>query len=168
VIEELLGLPAHPLLVHAAVVFVPLLILVAVGYALIPRLRRYLAWAAVALAIIAPASALLAKLSGDAFRARMVREGTATPDFLPMIDEHRGFGTNLAWAAGALGLLVLILVAVTWRARASSGDGADVQQKPFTPVAIALIVGVLAAGAVSGYYVFKAGDSGARMVWTGL
>lgn len=166
-----MGLPAHPLLVHAAVVLVPLFIVVALGYALIPRLRPYLAWVAVALAIMAPGAALLAKLSGDAFRARMVREGTATPDFLPMIDEHRGFGTNLAWSVGALALLVLILVAVTWRTRASSADGSDgtdVRQKPFTPVAIALIVGILAAGAVSGYYVFKAGDSGARMVWTGL
>ena len=34
--EEFAGIPAHPLLVHAAVVFVPLLALAAVAYAFLP------------------------------------------------------------------------------------------------------------------------------------
>src|SRR5690606_28626143 len=165
--EEFMGLPLHPLMVHAAVVFVPLLIAVGVGYALIPRLRPYLSWVAIILAILAPGSALVAKLSGDAFRARMVREQTVTADFLPMIDEHRGFGTNLVYASAALAVLVLALVLLTWRRRPAAG-GTDSDTKSNTPVAIALMVGVLAASAVSAYYVFKTGDTGARLVWTGL
>jgi len=40
VFEQLLGLPAHPLLLHATVVFVPLLALGTIAYAVVPRLRR--------------------------------------------------------------------------------------------------------------------------------
>jgi uncharacterized membrane protein len=163
VFEEFMGIPAHPLLVHAAVVFVPLLIVVAIGYAVVPGLRRYLWWAAAALAVAAPVTALVAKLSGDAFRARMVRNGTATEDFLPRIDEHRMFGTNLVYAAAALGILVIALVLVT---RPSTDP--DLPRNSSSVVAIVFIVGALAASAASGYYVFKTGDTGAKMVWTGL
>ena len=42
--EEFTGIPMHPLLVHAAVVFIPLLGLVAVGYAFVPTIRPHLRW----------------------------------------------------------------------------------------------------------------------------
>lgn len=158
-----MGIPAHPLLVHAPVVFVPLLILVGIGYALVPPLRRYLGWVAIVLAIAAPGAAFLAKLSGDAFRARLVRNGTATPEVLTDIDQHRGFGTNLVYAALALAVVVVVLVLLT---RPSANP--DSPKRSFTPVAIILTILVLAAGGTSGYYVFKAGDSGAKMVWSGL
>ena len=35
-------------------------------------------------------------------------------------------------------------------------------------LAVLLTVGVVGAGGAAGYYVFKTGDSGAHMVWTGL
>ena len=39
VFETFMGLPLHPLVIHAAVVLIPILVLVALGYALVPRLR---------------------------------------------------------------------------------------------------------------------------------
>jgi hypothetical protein len=39
-----MGLPLHPLAVHAAVIFVPLLALGSAGYAVLPRVRRRLGW----------------------------------------------------------------------------------------------------------------------------
>lgn len=159
VFEEFMGIPAHPLLIHAAVVFVPLLILVGLGYALVPALRKYLWWAALLLAVAAPGAALLAKLSGDAFRARLVRNDMATPEGLAAIDEHRTFGTNLVYAALALGVLLIVLVLLS-RSRTP-----DAPARSSTPVTIALTVAVLAASGAAGYYVFQAGDTGARMVW---
>ncbi|MGH3648434.1 MAG: DUF2231 domain-containing protein, partial [Micromonosporaceae bacterium] len=64
--EEILGLPAHPLLVHAAVVLVPMLVLVGVGYGLIPPLRRKLDLVLVGLALVAPGDVYLARESGQA------------------------------------------------------------------------------------------------------
>ncbi len=75
--EEIAGLPMHPLAVHAAVVFVPLLALAALAYGLVPKLRRKVGWVAVLLALVAPASAVVARLSGDAFLQRRGFPGRA-------------------------------------------------------------------------------------------
>ena len=93
VFESFFGLPLHPLLVHAAVIFIPLLVIGALIYALVPQLRARIDWAVVLLAVIAPLSALFSKLSGDAFRARIVNRNLASPSILDKIDEHRHFGT---------------------------------------------------------------------------
>ncbi|MEK8104897.1 hypothetical protein NKG94_06190 [Micromonospora sp. M12] len=69
--EEFMGLPAHPLVLHLAVVFVPLLALLTVGYALVPPIRPHTRWVLALLALGAPVAALLARLSGDAFLERM-------------------------------------------------------------------------------------------------
>src|SRR5262245_28025562 len=92
VFEEILGIPAHPLLVHATVVFVPLAAAATIAYALVPYVRRYTAWLVVGLAVIAPVSAWVTKMSGDAFRARLIRHGAHDPVFLGKINVHMGFG----------------------------------------------------------------------------
>jgi hypothetical protein len=149
--ETFLGLPLHPLVIHAAVVFVPLLILVALGYALVPRLRARLGWVAVLLALIAPLSTLLAKLSGDAFRARLARLTPGAP--FDKIDAHRSLGTITVYLTISLAVLVLVLVLV--------------RTKP--PVLNALlVVAIVAVSAVTGYYVYRTGDTAAHIVWKGL
>ena len=51
--DRISGLPAHPLIVHAAVVLVPLLALGAIVYAVVPPLRKHFRWAVGLLAIAA-------------------------------------------------------------------------------------------------------------------
>lgn len=154
VFETVLGVPAHPLLIHAAVVFVPLLIIGAVGYAVLPRFRARINWAVAALAVVAPLSALLAKLSGDALRARMARLRLASPQMLDKIDEHRGYGTITLYLTIALGVVALIMVLVP-----------AARRRPIDPVLwIVLTVGL---GIATGYYVFRTGDTGAHAVWNG-
>jgi hypothetical protein len=161
--DELLGLPAHPLLVHAAVVFGPLLVATALGYALVPPLRKWLGWVVVLLAVAAPAALLFAKLSGDAFRARIATHGTAEQmaPLLAQIDEHRAFGTRAVWFGAALGVLALLLVFVcTAAARRPASTGSQI-------ISYVLIAATAVAAGVTAYYVFKTGDSGARIVWQG-
>ena len=83
--EEVFGIPAHPLLVHAAVVFVPLQILAAFAYALVPFVRHYIAWLVAGLAALAPATALLAQESGEAFQERLVRNKTVGDELIKQI-----------------------------------------------------------------------------------
>jgi hypothetical protein len=148
--ETFMGLPLHPLVIHAAVVFVPLLILVAFGYALVPGLRARLGWVGVVLAVLAPLSAFGAKLTGDAFRARLARIQPRAP--FDKIDAHRALGTaTLYWTIG-LALLVLALVLV--------------RRRPGW-LGVVLVVAVLGVGLVTGYYVYRTGDSAAHIVWTG-
>ncbi|OLB75050.1 MAG: hypothetical protein AUI14_22105 [Actinobacteria bacterium 13_2_20CM_2_71_6] len=146
-----MGWPLHPLALHAPVVLVPLLVLASLTYALVPRLRGRVGWVAVLLALAAPLSALVAKLSGDAFRARIARLGT-TPQILAKVDGHRSLGTITVYVVAALGLVVLALVLLKNLPRA---------------VSVVLVIATVGLSAASAYYVYRTGDSGAHIVWTG-
>jgi len=144
------GLPLHPLIIHATVVFVPLLVLFAIGYAVVPRLRGRIGWLTVTLAFVAPLTALAAKITGDAFRARIAQISPHAR--FDLIDGHRHLGTlTLYWT---LGLAVLTLAMVL------------VKNKPAV-LNIVLTVLVIGVGLATAYYVYRTGDSAARIVWPG-
>jgi len=148
------GLPLHPLLVHAAVVFVPLLILVTLGYALVPRLRPKLDWAIVLLAVAAPAAVFAARQSGLKFGQRLFGDRTWPASVM----RHEAYAKKLFWFALVLGVLALLLVALIEGTR---------RGKLKVPAAVTMLVLVLAvASAVpAGIYVYLTGDSGATAVW---
>jgi hypothetical protein len=150
VFDEIAGLPLHPLTVHAAVVFVPLLALVSAGYALVPKLRRHLVWAAVALSIIAPIAAVVAVLSGDAFQQRrgLPLEGA--------LADHRSLGITAMVATLVLAAATLVLV---WLRRRGVGSA------PATWSARIVTVVLVVAAVVALFYIVRAGDTGSRMVW---
>ncbi|MBM0275670.1 DUF2231 domain-containing protein [Micromonospora tarensis] len=161
--EEFMGIPAHPLVLHAAVVFVPLLALLTVGYALVPPIRSHTRWVLGLLALGAPAAALLARLTGDAFFERMRAANRVTPEFVPILERHQDFGDNTLWAA--LGLAVVALALVWLVAPRSAGASAD--NRPGRPLTAALqVLSVVTAG-IALYYVVRTGDSGAKAVWEG-
>lgn len=167
--EEFSGIPMHPLLVHAAVVFIPLLGLAAIGYAFIPLIRPHLRWVLAGLAVVAPGAALFSKLSGDAFFDRGIARGQITEGFIPVIEEHQSFGTmTLIWTV-VLGVATLALVYVVAPRAAALGtavtSGPAWRTNPVLKWVLAGVVTVLAA--VSMYYVFRTGDSGAKAVWEG-
>ena len=120
--EEILNIPAHPLIVHAAVVFVPLQIAIAFAYALVPFVRRYTAWAVLGLAVAAPAAAWAAKKSGEALKNRLIDRGLTSDQILTRIDQHNGYGDVVAWSSLVLGLLMLGLVAMLTRNGRGSGS----------------------------------------------
>jgi hypothetical protein len=171
--EEFMGIPAHPLIVHAAVVLVPLQVLGAVLYALVPFTRRFIWWLVLALAVVGPLAAFVAKLSGDAFRERMIARGTASEELLASIDQHSSFGLNAVLVSVGLGIVMILFVALNVsRSRGQSDSGADGGQssqasKGALVLTVLLTLGVLGFGGATGYYIFKTGDSGAKMVWTG-
>jgi uncharacterized membrane protein len=158
VFEEFKGLPLHPLVVHAAVVLIPLLVLGAVAYAVVPRFRSRIGWAVVALAVAAPLAALFAKLSGDAFRQRLIDKNNIGGQVLDRVNDHRSLGNITLWFTIALAVITLLFVFVTSR------------RAPAIPRWGIVVVGVVVIGlaAASGYYVFWTGDFGARAVWEGF
>ncbi|MBG0831273.1 hypothetical protein HS041_26340 [Planomonospora sp. ID67723] len=149
--EEILGLPAHPLIIHATVVLTPLLAVLATVYALAPRTRAALRWAVLGLAVTAPLATLAARQSGIALKEGRFSsvEGTLGG----RIAEHEAFGTPLTLAVAGLGLVSLALVQVLRAERHS---------RPVTLVLTVLTV-LLAAAVV--YYAVRAGHSGAAAVW---
>jgi hypothetical protein len=167
--EEITGIPMHPLLIHAAVVFIPLLGLAAIGYAFVPMIRPHLRWVLAALAIIAPGAALVSKLSGDAFFDRGIARGQITEGFIPVIEEHQSFGNmTLLWTL-VLGVVTLALVYVVAPRAAAVGtvvtSGPAWRTNPALKWILAALVTVFAV--LSIYYVVRTGDSGAKAVWEG-
>ncbi|GAA1399942.1 DUF2231 domain-containing protein [Catellatospora coxensis] len=159
--EELLGLPAHPLLVHAAVVFAPLLIAGVVVYSFAPSVRRYIGWAVLLLGVGAPIALWFARQSGEALFTTLVEKGYP-PQILAQVDLHKDFGDAAAWAGTLLGVLAIALVLFTHSAAKKPATGGS-RATGWALIALNL----LAAGATA-YYVFKTGDTGAQAVWSNI
>jgi hypothetical protein len=154
--DKINGIPLHPLAVHAAVVLVPLLILVTLGYALVPLLRSRLDWAVLALAVIAPISVYVAKESGEEFEKNQFA-GNPVP---AEVVKHSGYADKLFWFVLLLGVLALVMALLT--------EGVK-RGKIKAPVALPVVAAVLAVAAVipAGIYVYLTGESGASAVWGG-
>jgi hypothetical protein len=154
VFDQVNGLPVHALVLHAAVVFVPLLALGAIVYALVPRWRSKVGWAVALLAVIAPLATLVAKLSGEKLYDRLVGQGLKGKG-LEILNDHMAFGTRTFWYSLALGVVSLVVVLSNWRRPGSLPRVVD--------IVLRVVMVVLAL--ISGYYVYRTGDSGATAVW---
>jgi hypothetical protein len=157
VFNTILGIPAHPLLIHAAVVFIPLLVVGAIVYAAWPPYHARITWAVLALAVVAPFAALFAKLSGQDLRNQLIARHLTSPELLGKIAVHNSYGNKAFWWTLALGIITLALLAYYRRAGTSS-----------TAVRAGATAVTVIVGAIVGYYVFKTGDTGAHIVWQGL
>jgi hypothetical protein len=156
VFRELFGLPAHALIVHAAVVFIPLAALAAILYAAWPALRRHIWWAVLGLGVAAPVTGWAARLSGDQYKAWWLDHG-ASGSFLDEINAHQALGevTSL-WATG-LGVAMLFMALY-----AIPGPVALVKGSSPAALRIAVAVITVAVSAVTLYYVIRTGDAGAH------
>lgn len=164
------GIPAHPLVVHFAIVFVLLLVAGSVIYAVVPPLRRRIGWAVVLLAVVAPVCAFVAREAGESLKSILVDQG-APPELIARIDNHQHLGNLTLYYSLGLGVAALLLVLVSVaRGRATVAEGGDGTPMPkrdtgalVTTIGLSVVVLVLAV--LTAYYVYKAGDSGAKMVW---
>lgn len=141
---EFAGLPLHPLLVHVAVVLLPLSAAAFIVVAFVPKWRRPFDAIVLVGLVIGTIFAIGAKLSG---------EGLAEIVGNPV--EHAQWGNVLPWVAIALTIVAAIWF---WQVRAHSTNA----------VAITLLsaLGSLLAIAVLGLSVLV-GHSGAQAVWGG-
>jgi hypothetical protein len=155
VFDEILGLPAHPLLVHFAVVLLPLLVVGAVVYALVPRFRAKIDWAVVLLAFAGPGAAFFARESGQELKQKLI-ERQVDANVVANINDHQAYGDLAFWFSLALGLGTLLMVIVTVR------RGLPAWLTWVLSAAVVVLAGV------TGTYVFLTGDSGANAVWEWL
>jgi uncharacterized membrane protein len=148
--KELFGLPAHPLLVHAVVVLLPLAVLATIVSAAVPGWRRHYAPVALGLAIVATGFVALAQGAGEELEDEV--------DETELVEEHAEEGeTVLPWALGVtVAALAVSVLPVVRRRRPAMSQGALTAGV----VALALVTG---AGAV--YTVIDVGHSGAKATW---
>ena len=157
------GVPAHPLLVHAVVVLLPLAALGAVAVAVRPAWSRPYGPLVAAAALGGALSATLARTTG------LQLEGAigVTPEFAPVVDAHEQLGTWVLWVSwpfAALAVATVVLAFRTTRAQGGGGGGTATATRTTTRVVGAVTAAVGVAIVV---LVVLAGHSGAAAVWGG-
>ncbi|GAB2641161.1 DUF2231 domain-containing protein [Nocardia goodfellowii] len=143
------GLPAHVLLVHVIVVFVPLTALSLVLCAVWPAARRRLIWPAVALAAITAALTPVTIIAGANFATRF---GPSEA-----LQKHTDLGGTMNYFAVPLLLAAAALLVVFLR---------EQRGKPLAHLLI-WVIAVLTIGAsvAATVQVYRVGESGSRAVW---
>lgn len=139
------GLPAHPLLVHAPLVLIPLVSVSAVVMVASARFSRRFGAAVAVLSALAVVSAAAAKLSGEAW------------------GEQIGFPQPHAELADPLPVIVLLqalLVTVLWLLDRGRPTNRTRPLPVWLVSALVLVVSVVAV-----YWTVRVGHSGAEAVW---
>jgi hypothetical protein len=143
------GLPVHPLVVHAAVVFVPLAALGLILMAFSQKFAGRFGWVVALTALVAVGASFVAKESGEQLQ-RLVGE----PGF-----DHADYGDRMPVVAGVLLAMVVILWLIQ-RSRLKRGVRGGV-------LIVLINVLALAVAGASMYAIYLVGDSGAKSVWKG-
>jgi len=137
------ALPAHPLVVHAVVVFAPMSVILLLGAVFVRSWRLPLQWAAIGSLVVTSVTSIIAKSSGDSLAAA-----------IGLPEQHARWGNYLVTAS--LITLGATVVWVWWR-------------RTGLPQSIArILAGIVVASAVAMAGVtYAAGHSGAEAAWAG-
>jgi len=149
-LKSIFGLPAHPLIVHGAVVLLPLAAVLVIVVAFLPRARRIGAPVALGMALVATVFVFLAEQSGEQLE-HQVKETAA-------VEAHTDAAEAvLPWAAFLTVVAAAAVAAEPVRKR---------MEKPSPKVATAVLVGLaLVSGVGATATVVDVGHSGAKATW---
>ena len=149
-VGELFGLPAHPLVVHAAVVLLPLAAVATLLCAAIPRLRRPYGPIALAVALAATLAVSWAQESGEELEEQV--------DETELVEEHTEEGESvLPWAIGVT-VAAAAVAAIPLVARRR-------ETLPTRAVTGVLVVVALVTGVGATWTIVEVGHSGAKATW---
>jgi len=139
------GLPVHPLVVHSAVVLVPLVAIAGLAMSYIPSFSRRYGKAVLILAVIAQLALFASKLSGESFEERLGKG----------VERHAELGEIAPFTF----IPLLILLYLRWRLdREGATTGSPSIRRL---ISILLVISALLALV----YIFLTGHSGADSVW---
>lgn len=153
-ISTLFGLPAHPLIVHAVVIGVPLVSVLVALHALVPSLRARFGYLTPVAAVATLVSVPLATGSGEELEDRVAETA--------LVERHTEMGEQLLpWVAG-LAVAAVLLGVRDWR---SSRSGQPMQAVHRDRIGLALAALALVGAVGSTVQVARIGHSGAEAVW---
>jgi hypothetical protein len=149
----ILGLPIHPLIVHATVVAVPAAAIAVALAAIWPRFRRWASWGTPALAVVALVLVPLTTSSGESLEHQLPRTA--------LIERHSHLADGLLpWAIG----LLVTAVAGFWLTGLAGRFGPRRRLPGWLPAVVTVLALVAAIGTL--VEVVLIGHSGAAAAWT--
>lgn len=160
--DTILGLPAHPLIVHAVVVLVPLAALLVAAAAVSSRFRHWARYATPLVALVGLVMVPLATQSGEGLEHSVPHSA--------LVEQHAELADSLLPLM--IGVTIVALVQL-WLDRrmvpaAGADDGDDPRRGRSVPRAAGVVVAVLALLVSAGtlVQVGRIGHSGAKAVWS--
>ena len=151
------GLPVHPLIVHVAVVVLPVAAIALIIVMALPRVHMLVRWGVVAALAVGSLAAWIAAESGESLSERV-----GEPEV------HQELGENLPVIAGiTLALAVVWAVISELSARASRVAAATgaMPSRAWLPMRIAISVITAGMAVYAIYYTVLVGHSGAVATW---
>lgn len=160
VFDEFLGVPAHPLAIHAPLVLVPIAAIVAVVFAVRADWRRRVGWFAPATVFVLVAMLYVAKESGEA--ANNMEPSIVFGD----IDRHQElanttFVLSIVWLVLTVALAVWDRMGAT-RSRALSA-GVAASNSEWVGVALSVVTAI--AAVVTTIWLLRTGHAGSESRW---
>jgi hypothetical protein len=155
--DTLAGLPAHPLIVHVPVVFIPLTLVLAIAAVAWRARRRELSVAALGSALIGMLGAQLATMSGESLEEQLAGSS--------VIHRHAELGEGARTLA-----IVVVLAAALFAGRElrdrfprSAAGLARALGRPGAALAVSVVL--LATSGLATIWTVRAGHVGAEAAW---
>lgn len=157
-LDQVFGVPAHPLLVHMPVVFIPLTLMAAIVAVAWARGRKVLSLVVLGCAAIGMFSAQLAVMSGESLEERVREES--------LVHQHAELGEATRTFAILVFLIAVAFVVREWRGglRVRLAERAGALLAP-RAIGLAISVVLLASAALTTVWVVRTGHVGAKAVW---
>ncbi len=163
---EIFGLPAHVLIIHAAVVFLPLAAGAALVYAFLPRWRWASRWPMVIVSALGLGSVVAAWFSGRNFRDKLEAAGALQGDLLDDVNAHAEKADVLLWVTVVFFVFAIL---AAWLLGGPSGlvsgRGDRVRHSNLIEWSVIAMLASLALFMLA--IGIATGDAGARAVWEG-
>jgi len=167
-LDRLFGLPAHPLLLHAPVVLIPILAAATVALMVRPDWRERHGVVLAVLALASLAATVLAAGAGDALREARFAAFAGIPGGDAALNEHAELGEGLrnimfAFTGGLIGIVILDTVSRRGEGPARLVQLAGLLRHPTIDKIVR--VGTVLVAALALVWVIRAGHTGAKLAW---
>ncbi|MDN5894791.1 MAG: hypothetical protein L0H93_12270 [Nocardioides sp.] len=158
---EINGLPVHPLIVHAAVVLIPIASILGLVHALVPRWRWSTRWPMVGFAVAALAAVMVAYFSG---RSLLDELASNSPQFRTTAQSHQEQAEVLFYLTMVFMVVVLISAwALGGPSALASGRGGKPRHAPLIEWTMMSMLAIFSVALI--LMTFQTGVAGAQLVW---
>jgi hypothetical protein len=157
--ERFGDLPLHVLVIHVAVVVLPVSALTAIVFAVVPKWRWLLRWPTLLLGLGSLVVAYVARESGLAFLA-------AIPELQQIVQLHENRGKLLFWYCLIFAVLAIVAFLVLGGPSSlASGKGAKATKS--RPLELVVSAALVVISLLVIWQTIRTGDAGAKAVWDG-
>ena len=151
-------LPLHPLVLHAAVLGLPVTLLLAILFA-VPRTRSWARWPLAVAGVGSLVAVFVARASGAALMQVLLQDEALGGDALALVVRHSELAGQLLWIALVLAVLAVASAVLVGRV------GGTPERRGSRGRDAALLALLLVVAALAAFWVYRVGDLGATAVW---